>query len=78
MQWQDIVLGVGQIIFFLALIPSIRSKDKPALSSSIITATVLLAYALVFATLSLWFTVLTDIITTIFWYILAYQKFTQK
>jgi len=78
MQWQDIILGVGQIIFFLALIPSIRSKDKPALSSSIITGTVLLVYALVFATLSLWFTVLTGIITTIFWYILAYQKFTQK
>jgi len=78
MQWQDIVLGVGQIIFFLALIPSIRSEDKPAFSSSIITGTVLLVYALVFASLSLWFTVLTDIITTIFWYILAYQKFTQK
>ena len=78
MQWQDIVLGVGQIIFFLALIPSIRSEDKPALSSSIITGTVLLVYAVVFASLSLWFTLITDVITTISWYILAYQKFTQK
>lgn len=74
MHWQDIVLTAGGVIFIIALIPSVLSKDKPALSSSIMTGTVLIIFAYVYFTLSLWFSTLTTAITGIIWFILAAQK----
>ena len=75
MAWQDYILTIGTILFIIALIPSIFSKDKPALATSLLTGSVLAIFAFVYATLSLWLTTITVSITSITWLILAYQKY---
>lgn len=77
MHWQDLILTIGSIIFTLALIPSVMSKDKPALSSSLLTGAVLLVFAGVYASLALWFSMVTTVITGLVWLLLAYQKFSR-
>jgi hypothetical protein len=78
MIWQDWVMMVGSFIFALALIPSVRGKDKPAVSSSIITGTVLLVFTLCYATLGLWLSFGSTFLTVIMWYVLAIQKLRMK
>lgn len=74
MLWQDLVLTGGSAVFALALLPSVFSKDKPALSTSFMTGTVLLIFAFVYWTLSLWVSTITTIITGFLWLTLAIQK----
>jgi len=78
MRWQDIIMMIGGFIFAVALVPSVRSKDKPALSSSLTTGTVLLVFCVCYATLDLWLAFSSTILTVIMWYILAYQKMKSK
>ena len=75
MIWQDWVLPVGNWIFFIALMPSILGKDKPALSSSLVTGVTLGAFAFTFATLNLWVSAFSATLTTAAWLTLAWQKF---
>lgn len=51
--WQDWVIGVGQALFFVALLPSVFSADKPHWASSLLTGTILFAFAYTFRTLHL-------------------------
>ncbi len=74
MTWQDIILSVGSWIFTIALIPSVISKDKPALSSSLTTAIVLTVYAVVYVTISLWTAAASTVLVAVMWYTLAIQK----
>ena len=74
MLWQDWVLTVGSAIFAFALLPSISSQHKPALSTSLMTGTVLIIFSLVYLTLSLWFAAVTTSITGGLWLTLAVQK----
>ena len=76
MVWQDLVLTTGSVLFIIALAPSVFSKDKPALTTSLLTGTVLAVYAVVYVTLSLWLTTVTVGFTSLTWFILAYQKYT--
>ena len=50
------------------------SKDKPALSSSVMTAVVLSVYVVVYLTLSLWMAAVSTALVAAMWYILAVQK----
>lgn len=75
MVWQDVVLTAGSIIFIIALVPSVLSKDKPALTTSLMTGSVLAVFAIVYATLSLWLATVTVASTSLTWFILAYQKY---
>ncbi len=75
MHWQEIVFLIGQMIFNISLLPSILGKDKPAFTTSLITATVIFVYVFVYASLSLWVTGISVGSTGIFWAILAYQKY---
>lgn len=77
-RWQDTVLSVGSLIFTAALIPTIRSSHKPALSTSLITAIILGIYVIVYSTLSLWFTTFAVTLTCLAWSIIAVQKFRQN
>lgn len=72
--WQDWVFSFGNIFLFIALIPSIRSEQKPALGTSIPTALVLTSFAISFASLSLWFGAVTVALAACGWYILAFQR----
>jgi threonine/homoserine/homoserine lactone efflux protein len=78
MSWQDLVLSVGQILFFVALLPSIWSPGKPALMTSVMTATILTVFVVTFWTLDLLFAAVTTTLAASAWWILAYQRWQQK
>ena len=75
MHWQDWVLTIGQIIFIIALFPSILSKDKPALQTSLLTAAVAFSIAVVYVTLSVQFAAISAALNGVLWLILAIQKY---
>ena len=75
MAWQDLIIAAGQWVFLLALLPSIFGKDKPALSTSILTSTVLAVLAFTYATLSLWVSTISGILVSSAWLVLAVQKY---
>ncbi|PIR37247.1 MAG: hypothetical protein COV34_03430 [Candidatus Zambryskibacteria bacterium CG10_big_fil_rev_8_21_14_0_10_42_12] len=75
MSWQDIVISIGQFLFLIALIPSIRSEHKPAFGTSLMTALVLTAFGITYGTLGLWFAVSTSVFISAGWYILAWQTY---
>ncbi len=77
-QWQDIVIGAGQWILGIALLPTIRANDKPALSTSILTGSILLIFSATFFTLSMWNSALSAVVVSILWFILAIQKHRQS
>jgi hypothetical protein len=74
MHWQDVVIGLSYVFFDLALIPSLRTRDKPALQTSLITGTLNVAIALTQITLGLWFSTIATSINALLWLTLAYQK----
>lgn len=74
MAWQDIVLSLGGYIFIIALIPSVLSSDKPALSSSLLTGAILGVFAVVYATLDLWSSAISTSLLALTWLVLAWQK----
>lgn len=76
--WQDLVFTIGSLIFTAALWPSIISKHKPALSTSLLTGVVLVIFAFTYASLSLWFSVFATLINAGCWLTLAIQKFGQE
>lgn len=75
MPWQDWIFTVGQLIFIIALIPSIRSKDKPAFTSSLITAVILIGFAATYTSLELWGSAIFAFLNASAWGILAIQKY---
>ncbi|MBI3624028.1 hypothetical protein HY218_00140 [Candidatus Saccharibacteria bacterium] len=72
--WQDKVIAICQAGFVIALIPSIRSDDKPALKSSIMSIILVAIITFSLATLHLWLSVLTASGIEVCWVILAIQK----
>jgi len=72
--WQDIVIMVACFGFAIALIPSIKGKQKPERSSCLLTILLLLAIAVSFATLKLWLSMFAEITAIIAWSILLFQK----
>jgi branched-subunit amino acid ABC-type transport system permease component len=72
--WQDFVLTAGSLVFIAALLPSVFSNNKPAISTSAITGGVLGVFAVTYATLSLWFAAVTTAMSAVLWLFLAIQK----
>lgn len=77
MQWQDWVFTEGQVIFVIALIPTIKGKSKPALSTSLVTGAILITFALSYFSLRLWFSTIASMVTSGAWFLLAFQKYQQ-
>jgi ammonia channel protein AmtB len=71
--WQDIVFMLGGFIFSIALIPSIRNKNKPALSTSLSTAIVLCIFCIAYASMGFWLAFSAQVLSTIAWIILFIQ-----
>lgn len=76
--WQDYVLTAIQVVFCITLIPMLRAKEKPPLSTSIMTGTVLLVNAFAVATLDLWLAAVTQAVVGLQWLFLAYQRTRNK
>lgn len=72
-QWQDVVLAISVLMFNVALLPSVWSKDKPALATSLLTIPPLAAGIVVFLSLSLWYSVIMQTINLSLWVTLALQ-----
>ena len=77
MHWQDWIFSSGGVIFSIALIPSLVSKDKPALSTSLMTGVVLVIFAATYLTLSLLFSGIVTFVSAAAWLTLAVQKYLQ-
>jgi len=76
--WQDYILSAGEVIFCVTLIPMLLAKEKPPLSSSILTGSVLIVCGVVFGTLHLWLAFVSQIIVGLQWFWLAVQKIKQR
>ena len=71
--WQDYVLAIGNVIFIVSLFPSLLSKNKPAILTSLLTGATLTVFVFTFITLKLWFSAGAMGGSAILWYILAFQ-----
>lgn len=74
MIWQDVTIMTACFGFSIALIPSIRGKDKPARSTCLLTTILLIAIAVSFATLGLWLSFASELTSIIAWLILLFQN----
>lgn len=72
--WQDMVLMIGNFIFFLALIPSIVGKHKPSKWTSFLTACTLTIFSYTYHTLALTYATITVTATAFAWWVLFFQK----
>ena len=75
MVWQDIVFFIGQWIFVIALIPTLRAREKPQISTSLVTGTILAAFSITYFTLGLWLSTIASMSIAIAWLTLAVQKY---
>lgn len=75
--WQDIAISIGQLVLAAALVPSILSKDKPSLWTSITCGVVLALFAFTYLTIALWYAAVTTFISALLWILLAAQKLLQ-
>jgi hypothetical protein len=73
-RWQDVVLAAGNVFFCFTLIPMLRHPVRPPLLTCIPTGLALLIGGLVFASLHLWLTALTQTVTGLQWLILVFKK----
>jgi hypothetical protein len=73
-RWQDVVLAAGNIFFCFTLIPMLRHPVRPPLLTCIPTGLALLIGGFVFASLHLWLTALTQIVTGLQWLALVFKK----
>ena len=78
MTWQELVLTFGEIFFSLALIPTLLSKDKPQIWTSILTAFLAFSFSLTYLSLSLPIAAIAAIINALAWSILAIQRYRQS
>ena len=74
MHWQDPVQMICGFMFAIVLIPSIRSKLKPAKSSCLMTAILLTVLVFTFSTLGLWLTALSEVVSASVWWMLYFQQ----
>ena len=73
MVWQDVVITVGVFVMILAMIPSVKGKNKPAKATSLTTGIILTTYFICFATLGLWLSAISESVLAVMWYVLFIQ-----
>lgn len=74
----DYIFSIGNAIMALALLPSLLSKDKPALKTSLLTGTILAIFSATFYSLGLYLSCCMLAISSALWLTLAYQKYKSK
>ena len=75
--WQDFVLSSSLLVFNIALLPSVKGRHKPRLTTSVITAVFLVPEIIVFASLSLWYSLTMTTLNCCLWTTLAVQRYAQ-
>lgn len=72
--WQDLVFMIGGFLFAIALFPTLMSKDKPPKLTSFLTGTILLVFAICYATMDLWLAFGATLLTATMWFAILAQK----
>ena len=72
--WQDIILMIGNMLFFIALLPSIFTEHKPSKWTSLLTAATLTVFTCTYFTLDLVYATSTVGLTALAWWTLFFQK----
>lgn len=74
---QDLIFACGGLIFAIALLPSIRSNQKPALSTCIMSSLILAAFSVNDLTFDhpLYLAFLTTSLNALAWVVLGIQQF---
>lgn len=70
----DYIFSIGNAIMAGALLPSLMSKDKPALKTSLLTGIILGIFSATFFSLGLYLSFAMLAISSVLWLTLAYQK----
>ena len=78
MPWQDWIFTIGQLIFVIALIPTIKGKDKPAFITSFITSIFIFLFGLTYLSLNLWGSAIFAFLNATAWAVLAFQKYNHR
>lgn len=71
--WQDAIFGPGNLIFLLALVPTIRAVEKPRMATSVLTSITLVAFVVAHVSLRLWWAAAITTIEAGAWGFLAWQ-----
>jgi len=72
--WQDLILLIGNALFFIALIPSLMSANKPSKWTSLLTASTLTVFTFTYYSLSLMYGTVAVALSAIGWWVLYFQK----
>lgn len=75
--WQDYVLAISFLAFNVALLPSVLSKNKPAIGTRLMTAAFLIPGLIVYFSLRLWYSVVMTTVNLLLWLTLFMQKYRQ-
>lgn len=70
---QDLIITGGSLILAAALLPTVFSKDKPALSTALLTGSILAVFAVTYLTLDLRFAAAVTSVTASLWFTIAIQ-----
>lgn len=70
----DLIFSVGSFVLTAALLPSLWGPNKPALSTSILTGTVLAFFSLTYLALGFYLSAGVSLTTSLLWGTLAVQK----
>lgn len=71
--WQDIVFGIGNGVFALALVPTIRGREKPARLTCAGTVIALCGFVVAQISLALWLTAAVTVLEAALWTVLWRQ-----
>lgn len=75
MKWQDGVFTIGSFILMLTLLPMLRQKAKPPLTSSVPIAFVLYAFAFTYVTLHFVLAPIVEDIQATMWAWMGWQRY---
>jgi len=76
--WQDLVFTVGGGMFFLALLPTLLGKYKPALSTSLLTGSILGVFACTYMTMDMTLSFIATLLTSVTWLTIAAQTWRKR
>lgn len=75
MSIQDFILSAANLIFFAALFPTVRSKDKPHVITSLLTSATLYVITGTYITIDLYYAAIITFMTASLWFVIAVQKY---
>lgn len=71
--WQDLIFGLGQLVFMAGLLPSVLGHQKPDPITSLLTAVMLCLFLMVYVSYRLWIAFSLTTMTIGLWVVLLFQ-----